>query len=191
MSILCNLKREGRSCSFEVKSDLNFANAIRRSLLERVVRYSPDNVEIEVNTTSQTDEYISHRIGLLPFDLSSQGKDLMCEEDLCAEVDVKDRDFLTTDIKGAFLPSNSTTVLRMVPGQRFKAKIRFRKDRGSSHARFSHVDAVSFRESEEGVKMGFSMLTNEDPGSYLESALTEILEELKKVLAALKKESKE
>lgn len=247
-SVLCDIQTDGKTCSFDVRSDVNFANAIRRSLMEKVERYSPDRVEIEVNTTSQTDEYISHRIGLVPFDLSpsfrkeegsnedpfqeeekgrigeegeaeeeggeeNTGADVPSKEKaktklpLFLDFDVEGRDFLSSDMKGeCFLSSKEIAIVKMVKGQRFKGRVFFRKDRGSSHARFSHVDAIAFREKEveggekrgtggakkrrekeeEGeerttTRMSFCMLTNEEPLFYLKSAIEEMKKELYKV----------
>jgi hypothetical protein len=213
--------------------------------MEKVERYSPDRVEIEVNTTSQTDEYISHRIGLVPFDLSpsfrkeeGSNEDPFQEEEekgekeegekreegeegeetgadvapkektkpLFLDFDVEGRDFLSSDMKGeCFLSSKEIVIVKMVKGQRFKGRVFFRKDRGSSHARFSHVDAIAFREKEEGgegskkrrggrkgeeerttTRMSFSMLTNEEPLFYLKSAIEEMKRELYKTRVQLR-----
>ena len=43
------------------------ANAARRALISSLRSVAPDRVEIDVNTSAHTDEYIAQRLGLLPF----------------------------------------------------------------------------------------------------------------------------
>ncbi|EJU04319.1 RBP11-like subunit of RNA polymerase [Dacryopinax primogenitus] len=46
--------------------DLSFANSFRRVIMADVATVAIDMVEIEVNTTVLVDEFLSHRIGMIP-----------------------------------------------------------------------------------------------------------------------------
>ena len=56
-----------RQEGFVIPGGIGFGNAIRRTLLSDIVTEAPCRVRVHVNTSCHTDEYIAHRIGLIPF----------------------------------------------------------------------------------------------------------------------------
>lgn len=54
-------------CEFVLKNaDISVANALRRSMLAWVPTVAIDLVEFEINTSVLSDEFIAHRLGLVP-----------------------------------------------------------------------------------------------------------------------------
>lgn len=63
--------------TFVVAADAGLANAIRRTLLADLHAWAPHKLTITANTSHQTDEYIAHRIGLIPFRRIGNGDTLV------------------------------------------------------------------------------------------------------------------
>ena len=47
--------------------DRSIINSIRRILISEIPSYSLDTIELKKNNTIMNDEYLVHRIGLIPF----------------------------------------------------------------------------------------------------------------------------
>tara|TARA_B100001540_G_scaffold82220_1_gene73817 strand:+ start:1667 stop:2233 length:567 start_codon:yes stop_codon:yes gene_type:complete len=123
-----------------VHGGVGFANALRRSMLQHATSCAPDSVEIFKNDSFAVDEFLAHRIGLIPFrevDRSSP--------DLTGEVDVVGPATVTaSDLTSArFQPIHGNiVVVTLGEKQCLHVKVRFRRDSGATHARFNPLSSM-------------------------------------------------
>ncbi len=168
------LSRSDTRCEFEIETPSNIPNALRRALLSDIQTIAPDTVTFRKNTSCQTDEFIAHRIGLIPFKAINLDADMSSNK---TTLTVKDRTAMARDIvSDAYVPCTDMPVMKMAPGQELDLDITFKTGTGSDHARFSQVGAVSYKIDDRGVThMGFDVITDDNPLVHLHAALETLL----------------
>ncbi|KAF1991440.1 insert subdomain of RNA polymerase alpha subunit, partial [Aulographum hederae CBS 113979] len=72
--------------SFQLKNvDLAFANSLRRVILSEVSTVAIDVVEVSINTSTLPDEFLCHRLGLIPLNSKNCDTDLLVHRDCDCE----------------------------------------------------------------------------------------------------------
>ncbi|MEM4222072.1 MAG: DNA-directed RNA polymerase subunit D [archaeon] len=74
-------KENGNILTFVLKANYAFANALRRTLLSEIPTLAINEVDIYENSSSFTDEFIAHRLGLIP--LEANPKKFKFAKDCC------------------------------------------------------------------------------------------------------------
>ncbi|MDE1856147.1 MAG: DNA-directed RNA polymerase subunit D [Candidatus Micrarchaeota archaeon] len=99
-----------------------FANSVRRAVLNSVPTFAVDKVTFYENTTSMFDEYISHRIGLVPL-TTPEGYDEKDEILFNLEAEgpktIYSRDLKETD-KKVKVANENIPIMKLAEGQRLR-----------------------------------------------------------------------
>lgn len=160
------IELDKQQCRVHFKTDGTVPNAVRRALMCDVQNYAPDSVTIRKNTSCQTDEYVAHRIGLIPF--------VDATEDTVATLMVSDRTATTDDFVGvhAFRPM---PIMKLATHQTLDVDVRFRKATGADHTRFSHITNVAYANDDENQTLSFEIINAREPLGYLLEAVESLI----------------
>ena len=155
--------------SFVLAGGAGFCNSVRRVLLSDLKSEAPFEVEIRINTSCQTDEFIAHRIGMIPFRRVGNGDTL--------SLSVDDRPARSTDLQGvAFEPCVDVEIMTLEAGQSLDLTVRFDEQLCSKHARYTKCAAVGMQrlDNEGRHRIQFETLDGSDPKAILLRALDEL-----------------
>ncbi len=174
-NIVRKISSDDIHCSFVVGAQhTSLANVLRRALMNNVSNIAPSRVHFRKNTSCQTDEYIAHRIGLIPF------KQLTNEipENYKMSLQVDDRTAFSSDFtqSGVIEPCQKIPIMKMRGGQSLDIDVFFERGSGNDHSRFSHIGPVSFCQEETGaIHMSYETFGGKSADEYMLHALASIL----------------
>ncbi|CCJ30120.1 unnamed protein product, partial [Pneumocystis jirovecii] len=145
--------------------DLAFANSLRRVILAEVPTVAIDLVEIEINTSVLADEFITHRLGMIPLDSANVDDKLVYTRDCdcdqyCTKCSVQLTLYAkctsdgTMDVysKDLIVEHNSTIdpdgkgilICKLRKAQELRLKCIAKKGIAKEHAKWSPVSAIAF-----------------------------------------------
>ena len=166
--VSCNKER----CHFVVHRPTPMLNALRRSLLEDVENIAPKSVTITTNTTCQNDEYIAHRLSMIPFEKKVD------DEDAEGSLSVEDKTAWASELCGNIVPLVDVPIMKMRKGQQLDLSIEFTKGRGADHVKFSRIGAVSYKVTETSGQIGFETMPTMSSYKYLLAAINSLIKRL-------------
>ena len=141
-----------------------FCNAIRRSLLSDLVAEAPCEVEVRRNTSCQTDEFLAHRIGQIPFRRVGNGDTM--------DLRVEGRSAWSSALTGcAFEPCVEVEIMRLIGDQALELTVHFDEGTGRKHARYCRAAGVGMERVGSEHRIEFEMIDGSDAKSWLRKAV--------------------
>ena len=165
---------------FVIKGGVGYCNALRRSLLSDIETEAPYYVQVRTNTTCFTDEFLAHRIGLIPFRRVGNGN-TMCL-DVTGPGSIKSSSF----VGPAFESMHDIDVAHLLEKHRLSLVVHFDRKRAATHARYSPCAAVGMRVRADGAcELSFESNDARTPRELLLEALAHTEARLARALRAL------
>ena len=182
---------DGSSCSFELKTSYQgVANALRRAIACKCPSVAASTATFRQNTSCQTDEYIAHRIAMIPFVIKDGTVPL---ENVIARVSVSNRQVMSGDlICDAVRPvRDDIPIMKLGTDQKFEVDVRFSIGTDADHVRHSHVTDVCYKEldSDRRHNMGFRMIDGTSSLTHLVSAIESLEKNLDELRYIVEKET--
>ena len=186
-----NTEEKGSTLSFTLKDARNSqANALRRMAINHVGCFAIDTVTFYENSSAMFDEYIAHRIGLIPIATPSTG---YSEEDeilftLDAEgpktVYSKELESKDADVKVA---NEGIPIIKLAAEQRLRIDGKALMGDGAKHAKFQ-PGLVTYEQADDKT-FNFYVETfgQMPPKEMINKAFSAIKEELKEIEKEVKK----
>ena len=167
--------------TFVLEGGVGFCNAVRRTLTSDVENWAPFKVTVRRNTSCQTDEYIAHRIGLIPFRRVGNGTTMECVKHGPGEVECSD---LTGPAFDAVYPNIS--IMKLGEGQTLDLTIHFDKRPARDHARYCMCSGVAIESVGGGkFKLNFEVLNGRSQKEVLLEALDHLDQRVDRALKCL------
>ena len=160
-------------------NNCGFVNGLRRVIIADLSRWAPDYIEITKNTSCQTDEYIAHRIGLIPFKKCGNGTEM--------EASVKGRTLMSFDLKGTgFQSIHNIEIMSMEGDQELEFKVFFKYKTGNEHSRYKMCSGVAMQALNNNMfKLVFETIDEENPDKVLLEAFDILEKKIDDALSSL------
>lgn len=172
-----------------LQGGVGFCNAVRRTLISDLSMWAPCEVTFRTNTSCQTDEFIAHRVGLIPFVRVGNGDTLELQ---ATGPGVGSCMVTTKDVRGpAFQPVHDTIeIMQLGPGQELDLTIHFDQQQASKHARYSPCAAVGMSkvDNDGRYKISFQTVNGKNPKDVILTALDLLEKRVDRALIGIAKQ---
>ncbi len=146
------------------ETDAAFMNALRRTIISEVPVMAVDDVVIVENSSPLRDEFLAHRIGLIPLRTDLDTYNLpeeckcqseygcnLCRVSLILEMEAEDHTHVV--YSGNFKSENpiiaptseTIPIVKLAPGQKIRLEAYARLGKGKDHARWQPVSVAAYK----------------------------------------------
>ncbi|MEM0200884.1 MAG: DNA-directed RNA polymerase subunit D [Candidatus Micrarchaeaceae archaeon] len=168
----------------------NFANALRRVIMNSVDCFAIDSVTFYENSTAMFDEYIAHRVGLVPI-LTPKGynkkDEIFFKLNAEGPITIYSKDVISSD-KFVKVANDNIPIMKLATGQKLRFDAKAIMDKGSRSAKFQ-PGLATYKANEKGDEFEFYIETfgQMQAMDILTRALDLIKSEVKDISKELKK----
>jgi DNA-directed RNA polymerase subunit D len=186
-----NTEEKGGTLSFTLKDARNSqANALRRMAINHVSCFAIDTVTFYENSSAMFDEYIAHRIGLIPIKTPSSGysetDEIMFTLEATGPKIVYSNELESKD-KEVKVANGAIPIIKLANEQKLRIDCKALLGNGEKHAKFQ-PGIVTYDQEKDGT---FSFYVESfgqmPPREIIGKALGSIKEELKEIEKEVKK----
>jgi len=183
-SVSCEFSLTLRSAmgreTFRIPAGIGFCNAVRRTLASELSMEAPCSVHFRTNSSPQTDEFVAHRLGLIPFRRVGNGDTMALRAKGPCIVTAGD---LTGPAFDAVHPDIRVVVL--AAQQEIDATITFDTQSAATHARYGPVAGLGMEVCADGCSISFETIDGRTCREALASALDRLDGRIDRALHAL------
>jgi DNA-directed RNA polymerase subunit D len=176
---------------FTLKSaSASYANALRRAAINSVETFAIDTATVYENSSSMFDEYIIHRIGLVPIITPSKGYDE--EDEILFTLDaigpkiVYSRELVSSD-KNVKVANGNIPIIKLGNEQRIRIEGKAVLGTALRHAKFQPGIVTYAQKDDETYEFYVEAFGQMPPKEIINKACDKIIEELKDANKAIKK----
>lgn len=177
--------RQGHLSFILIGCNNALANALRRVMISNVETWAIDEVRFKNNTTVLTDEFIAHRLGLIPLKGDSDSDTVEFTFDKVAGDSVEE--WYSGDIKGDLeIPVDNIPIVKANKGQVLQFTAIAKRGCGSTHSKWSPVATCTFRKVDEGYLFTVETVYSMEPIDVLKRAIVILREKVSNCMDSAK-----
>lgn len=186
---IANYSEKGGKVSFDIADgDVKLANTLRRYLINGVPVYAIDKIVVYENTTSFFDEYIAHRIGMIP--LTTPEADIDPEKigfylDFAGPGTVYSKD-IKSNSEAVKVAIDDIPIIRLLEGQVLRIECKAKKDTGREHAKFQSGIASYDIDEKETIHFWVENMHHMETSELVRRALKKMDADFKSLHEAVK-----
>jgi DNA-directed RNA polymerase subunit D len=170
-------------------ASVGVANAIRRAAINSVKSFAIDKTTFYENTTAMFDEYIAHRIGLVPIKTPTKGyndtDEIIFALDATGPKTVYSKELESSD-KSVAVANENIPIIKLAEGQRLRLDGKAIMGIGMAHSKFQ-PGLVSYENKNGVYNFYVESFGQMPPKEIINKAFEAIKEELKEVEKEVKK----
>jgi len=166
------------------------ANAIRRSVSGSIACFAIDKITFYENTSAMFDEYIAHRIGLVPITTPTSGynekDEILFTLEATGPSTVYSKELVSAD-KEVTVANEKIPLIKLGADQKIRVECKAIMGVGTKHSKFQ-PGFVTYEESEDGsFSFQVESFGQMSPAEMITKAVASVRDELKEVEKNAKK----